>query len=156
MKRDAIIATMSAYPHMTNYEIARRVGCTPTYVAFVEKHWLKDEPTQSGESTQTEMFPVVGQPCVPDSDTIGAVLTGGSSDYYKLPIYKPTSGGDPYIAECNDIIEALGMNYAEGNAFKAVWRHAALRNGRGKPGSTLKYEAEKVVFFGERLLDHAR
>lgn len=90
------------------------------------------------------------------ADTRGAPqvtkLTGGSSDYYKLHISNPTSGGPAYVAECNDIIEALGMNYAEGNAFKAVWRRAALRNGGGKPGSTLLYEAEKVEFFGKRLV----
>ena len=83
-------------------------------------------------------------------------LTGGSSDYYKLRITNPTSGGHSYVAECNDIIEALGMNYAEGNAFKAVWRRAALRQGGGKPGSTLLYESEKVEFFGKRLVEQAK
>ena len=85
-----------------------------------------------------------------------ARLSGGSNDYYKLRIEKPTSGGQPYTVECNDIIEALGMNYAEGNAFKAVWRHAALRKGGGKPGSTSLYEAEKVEFFGKRLVEQAK
>lgn len=83
-------------------------------------------------------------------------LSGGSNDYYIVGIDKPTSGGDPYIAECNDIIEALGMNYAEGNAFKALWRHAALRKGGGKPGSTLLYEAEKAEFFAKRLVEQAK
>lgn len=83
-------------------------------------------------------------------------LTGGSSDYYKVRIATPTSGGGVYIAECNDIIEALDMNYAEGNAFKAVWRRAALRQGGGKPGSTLLYESEKVEFFGKRLVEQAK
>jgi len=83
-------------------------------------------------------------------------LTGGSSDYYKARIDSPTSGGGVYIAECNDIIEALDMNYAEGNAFKAVWRRAALRQGGGKPGSTLLYESEKVEFFGKRLVEQAK
>lgn len=85
-----------------------------------------------------------------------AKLTGGSSDYYKLRIEKPTSGGDAYTTECNDIIEALSMNYAEGNAFKAVWRRAALRAGGGKPGSTLLYESEKVEFFGKRLVEQVK
>lgn len=82
-------------------------------------------------------------------------LTGGSSDYYKVKVGNPSSGGDPYIAECNDIIEALGMTYAEGNVLKAVWRLAAGRQGQGKAGSTPIYEAEKVEYFGKRLVVQA-
>ena len=44
--------------------------------------------------------------------------TGASVSYYKVKIDKPTTESNPsYLAECNDIIEALGMLYAEGNAF---------------------------------------
>lgn len=79
--------------------------------------------------------------------------TGGSVGYYKVFVEHPTSGGKEYIAECNDIIEALDMNYAEGNAFKALWRRAAARQGKSKKGYTDGlYDAEKVVFFGERLV----
>lgn len=80
--------------------------------------------------------------------------TGGSVSYYRVNISAPTSGGDAYTAECNDIIEALGMNYAEGNAFKALWRRAAARTlGKAKAGyKDGLYDAEKVVFFGQRLV----
>lgn len=79
--------------------------------------------------------------------------TGGSVSYYKVHVDKPTSGGGGYVAECNDIIEALEMNYAEGNAFKALWRRAAARMGKAKAGYTDGlYDAEKVVFFGQRLV----
>lgn len=80
--------------------------------------------------------------------------TGGSVTYYKVPIQHPTSGGKPYTAECNDVIEALGMTYAEGNAFKALWRRAAARTlGLAKRGYTDGlYDAEKVEFFGKRLV----
>ena len=84
------------------------------------------------------------------------ILTGGSSDYYKVRVTKPTSGAHAYTAECNDIIEALDMNYAEGNVFKAVWRRAALRMDNGKPGSTSLYEAEKIEFFGTRLVEQSK
>jgi hypothetical protein len=84
-------------------------------------------------------------------------LTGGSSDYYKVRVERPTSGGEPYVAECNDIIEALGMSYAEGNVLKAVWRVAALRQGRGKPGQdSAVYDGEKIVFFGQRIIEKAK
>lgn len=80
--------------------------------------------------------------------------TGGSVSYYKVQVANPTSGGDPYMAECNDIIEALGMNYAEGNAFKAIWRRCAARTlGKAKAGyKDGLYDAEKVVFFGQRMV----
>jgi len=84
-------------------------------------------------------------------------LTGGSSDYYKVKVEDPTTEGiAPYQAECNDIIEALGMNYAEGNAFKAIWRKAAARQGNGKQGTTDLYDSEKVQFFGTRLVAQSK
>lgn len=80
--------------------------------------------------------------------------TGGSVSYYSVAVEHPTTPGiAPYVAECNDVIEALGLNYAEGNALKAIWRIAAARQGKMKRGYTDGvYDAEKVVFFGERML----
>lgn len=76
--------------------------------------------------------------------------TGGSSDYYKVVIKNPTTF-DPYIAECNDVIEALDMNFAEGNIFKALWRKAAARQGKRKAGHNEQYDNEKILFFAQRL-----
>lgn len=80
--------------------------------------------------------------------------TGLSVDYYKVPVTNPTTEGvQPYIAECNDIIEALGMNYAQANVFKAIWRIAAAKNlGKHKKGNNSIYDAEKAVFFSDRVL----
>lgn len=82
--------------------------------------------------------------------------SGGSVNYYKVEIKDPTTEGvQPYTAECNDIIEALGMNYAEGNAFKAIWRRAAQETlGLRKAGAKEDglYDAQKVEFFGKRLV----
>ncbi|WP_053269398.1 hypothetical protein [Pseudomonas chlororaphis] len=82
--------------------------------------------------------------------------SGGSVSYYSVPVPNPTTQHhQPYVAECNDIIEALGMNYAEGNAFKAIWRRAAQRTlGKRKAGAKDDglYDAEKVEFFGARLV----
>lgn len=82
--------------------------------------------------------------------------SGGSVDYYQVRIERPTTKfRAPYIAECNDVIEALGMNFAEGNAFKALWRKAALRTlGKAKAGAKADglYDAQKVEFFGTRLV----
>lgn len=82
-------------------------------------------------------------------------VTGGSANYYKIRIDNPTTASMPYTAEINDIIEALGMTYAEGNVFKAVVRHALARQGRAKPGNTQMYEAQKALWFSLRLVAQA-
>lgn len=81
--------------------------------------------------------------------------TGGSVSYYRARVVSPTSPSQPpYTAECNDIIEALGLNYAEGNILKALWRQAAARQGKSKRGyADSKYDLEKIMFFGARLLE---
>lgn len=81
-------------------------------------------------------------------------FTGSAVNYYKVKIDNPTSSDvAPYVAECNDIIEALDMNFAEGEAFKAIWRSAAARTlGKKKKANDSKYNAEKVVFYGGRML----
>lgn len=82
--------------------------------------------------------------------------SGGSCDYYKVHITNPTSEQDiprgvVYIAECNDIIEALKMTYAEANMFKEIWRSAAARTlGKLKAGHSEARGSEKIVFFAER------
>lgn len=83
--------------------------------------------------------------------------TGGSSNYYKVFVNNPTTLDAPYEAECNDIIEALKMTFAEGNAFKAIWRKAKARQGVQKKGyDNGLYDSEKVVFFGERMVVEAK
>lgn len=86
-----------------------------------------------------------------------AEYTGGSSNYYKVFVKNPTTLDKPYEAECNDIIEALDMTFAEGNAFKAIWRKAKARQGVQKKGyDNGLYDSEKVVFFGERMVVEAK
>ena len=51
------------------------------------------------------------------------------------------------------------MNFAEGNAFKAIWRRAAQRTlGLRKAGAKDDglYDAEKVEFFGARLVAQSK
>ena len=86
-----------------------------------------------------------------------AEYTGGSSNYYKVFVKNPTTLEQAYEAECNDIIEALQMTFAEGNAFKAIWRKAKARQGVQKKGyDNGLYDSEKVVFFGERMVVEAK
>ncbi len=81
-------------------------------------------------------------------------LTGGPSDYYTVHVAKPIRQERPaYTAECGDIIEALGMTFNEGEAFKALWRSCSARTlGNGKPGSDAVYDGEKIAYYGNRVL----
>ena len=87
----------------------------------------------------------------PTNASPSVALTGGSSPYYSIEVHHPCNPDrPPYVAECQDIIEAFNFNFAQGNAFKALWRMGATQLGRGKPGTPLLYDAEKVEFFGAR------
>ncbi|ARW57382.1 hypothetical protein FDH93_gp115 [Pseudomonas phage vB_PaeM_G1] len=108
-----------------------------------------------------EMFKTLGSPpgwvnpVAPSEDE--GEHTGGSSSYYQVEVRNPTSGGEPYIGECNDFIEALDMTFAEANVFKAIWRKAAERTlGKKKKGNNAVYDAEKMVFFSQRELIQTR
>lgn len=153
MKREKIIRLLSDYPQISYRDVAKQVGCHTSYVYGVERSWLEDNPMEEQQPDmfvrveQTEVSPVV----LPER--IEPALTGGSNDYWKARVERPTSGGEPYTAECNDIIEALRMESDVANVFKAAWRVAALRQGHGKPGQdSTTYDGEKIVFFGQRII----
>jgi len=80
--------------------------------------------------------------------------TGAKTTYYEVLVTAPTRAGRAtYVAECNDIIEALGMTFAEGEAFKALWRRAASRLRPTKTGyDNGLYDAQKVHFYSSRML----
>lgn len=79
--------------------------------------------------------------------------SGEHASYYEVDITRPKSGGAAYMAECQDIIEALKMDFNEGNAFKALWRRAAARLGNVKKGNEDPlYDAQKIKFYGNRIL----
>lgn len=80
-------------------------------------------------------------------------LTGGRNNYYLVSITHPQREDQPaYQAECEDIIEALELNFDEANIFKEIWRSANARKHNGKPGHTALYGAEKVVHYAGRIL----
>lgn len=81
--------------------------------------------------------------------------SGAHAAYYELTIQRPKSGGAAYKVECQDIIEALQMDFNEGNVFKGIWRRCAARTlGKVKKGNedTL-YDAQKVEFYSNRILE---
>lgn len=91
-----------------------------------------------------------------DPDIVVPEHTGSHSSYYDVTISRWTNPehqqDKPVTICCNDIIEALEMNYAQANVFKAQWRIAAAKQGKLKKGNTTVYDAEKSVFFSDRVL----
>lgn len=87
------------------------------------------------------------------SDGSAAEYTGKDVSYYLVRIASPKRL-EPYDAECEDIIEALGMTFAEGCAFKAIWRKCAARTlGIAKAGyKGGLYDAEKAEYYGARMV----
>lgn len=83
--------------------------------------------------------------------------SGGFVNYYLCNVEHPQREvQDPYIAECEDIIEALQMNPDEANIFKEIWRSANQRLGKGKEGNNALRAAQKYVHYSNRLLRRAQ
>lgn len=88
-----------------------------------------------------------------DPNGTKAALTGGRVNYYLAQVTCPQREEQaPYQAECEDIIQALGMTFDEGCLFKALWRTAAARQDNGKPGQSALYDAEKMAHYAGRIL----
>lgn len=84
-------------------------------------------------------------------------LSGSRVNYYLAQVKNPQREEQPaYQAECEDIIQALGMTFDEGCLFKALWRTAAARQGNGKPGQSALYDAEKMHHYSGRILIKTR
>lgn len=75
-------------------------------------------------------------------------ITGGNVNYYLIDVAKTAN---PYVAEVEDIIETLNMNFAEGTVLKSLVRLCKLKQNFGKPGSSELYEAQKINYYGERI-----
>jgi hypothetical protein len=79
--------------------------------------------------------------------------TGGLVNYYLVKVdYPQRAEQNAYQAECEDLIQALGMDFNEGCLFKALWRSANARKGNGKPDHKAVYDAEKMVHYAQRIL----
>lgn len=166
-KTNSVLYRLRQHPDYSNPRIARMAGCTASHVNNTRDllKYLRDDPVTAPHYGPIKGCKPAAKPAVakaaPEAPKVetqpeAPKLTGGSSDYYKVVVAHPTSGDDPYTAECNDIIEALDMTFAEGNIMKALWRRAADRSGNGKPGTTSVYDAEKIVFFAQRLLAQSK
>ena len=90
----------------------------------------------------------------------GIKSNGGSSAYYDIPltqkildkILERSMEGNCYI-KTEEIIEMLGSDFEIGNIAKACVRAAKTMQGEGKEGNDIPYEARKIMYSGNRLLE---
>jgi hypothetical protein len=78
-------------------------------------------------------------------------------NYYLVQVDTPQREEQPpYQAECEDIMDALGLVPDEANIFKEIWRTANERtHGKGKEGNTPLRAAQKLVHYSGRMLKKA-
>lgn len=83
--------------------------------------------------------------------------TGSHNNYYLLKIKYPKRLA-PYEVECEDVIAALGMDFSQGEAFKALWRECAATNLGIKKANYdgPMYDAEKSAHYTQRNLQRYR
>lgn len=91
----------------------------------------------------------------------GAIKSdGGSSTYYDIAIptrllteiiERRNEDGLSYI-KTEEIIElGLGNDFDFGNIFKCMIRMQSLKNGKGKAGNNLEYDAKKVEYTAKKM-----
>lgn len=77
---------------------------------------------------------------------------GGSSDYYKITL--TNKAGESIKIEMGDIIrQAFNNDFDLGNIVKACRRIAEAKNGRGKAGVDIAYDANKIIYFANEIKD---
>lgn len=81
--------------------------------------------------------------------------SGGHCEYYHAHVKHPENEnqkGVPYIANCEDIIRALGLTFDEGCEFKSLWRRGTGRQGFGKEGNSEARDAVKAHHYAGRTM----
>ena len=80
--------------------------------------------------------------------------SGGHCEYYHCEVAHPQNLNQPvgYIANCEDIIQALGLTFDEGCEFKSIWRRGRGRQGFVKAESTPLRDAIKAVHYANRVM----
>ena len=86
--------------------------------------------------------------------------TGGSSTYYDIPlsdkiveaILARKEEGTTFI-KTEELIEMLGSDFDLGNILKCNVRINSLVNGCGKEGNDVEYDANKIKYSANRLIE---
>ena len=133
---------------------------TPDYDESLDDKW------DSGELGQSEDSVVVGKPecSAKASEALKELVgrkkeptpiksDGGSSSYYDIPI--PDWLIDLIVerryVKTEELIEVMGSDFDLGNIIKCAVRINSLKNGVGKAGNDVSYDANKIVYSANRL-----
>ena len=83
-------------------------------------------------------------------------IDGKNGSYYDLVVPATLNGGQVVVVvRTEDIIRhVLHNDFDGGNVFKGLVRLFRARAGNGKTGNTAKYEAEKIVYYADKLEKH--
>lgn len=87
---------------------------------------------------------------------MGAIKSdGGSSSYYDivLPDWLIKKITERKYIKTEELIEVLGNDFDIGNILKCTIRINSLRNGKGKEGNTVTYDANKIIYSANKLKD---
>lgn len=80
------------------------------------------------------------------------VSDGGSSPYYRFKI-KSSITGEEIEVETGDVIRAMVANdFDLGNILKACRRISEAKQGRGKAGTDVAYDCNKIAYFAEQTM----
>lgn len=97
-----------------------------------------------------------------DNDTISVVPSsnevksdGGSTQYYQIEI--TNSNGEKLNCELNDILRDVFNNQWDlCNIVKASRRISEARKGQGKKDVSIKYDANKIIWFAEEIKKYGK
>lgn len=95
---------------------------------------------------------------MPEVKAVKVEDSASHCEYYHCPVTRPQNPNQelPYIANCEDIIQALGLTFDEGCEFKSLWRRGRGRQGYVKAESTAVRDAQKAVHYATRVLAYER
>ena len=109
-------------------------------------------PTFEGSTVGSVSFQVHNwKPKEQPEDVLSPIKsTGGSSSYYRFPI-KSSITGQTMEVETGDVIRAMvGNDFDLGNIIKACRRISQAEQGKGKEGTDVVYDCNKIAYFAEQ------
>ncbi len=90
-----------------------------------------------------------------DNDTNEVKSDGGSTKYYQIEI--TNSNGEKFNCELNDILRDVFNNQWDlCNIVKASRRISESRKGQGKKDVSVKYDANKIIWFAEEIKKYGK
>jgi hypothetical protein len=85
-----------------------------------------------------------------DNDSKEVQSDGGSTQYYQITI--TNDKGESFNCELNDILRDVFNNQWDlCNIVKASRRISEARQGKGKKDVSIKYDANKIIWFAEEI-----